>query len=51
MNKANLESEEIRCPVCGGVMEWLADMREWICQDCGNRAFKTKDGQIYCEYD
>lgn len=42
---------ELVCPICGDVMDWLEDTKEWICPDCGNRAFRDKSGQIYYEYE
>ena len=41
----------VTCVVCETVMEWSEESREWICPECGNRAFEDKEGHIYYEHD
>ena len=45
--------DEVCCNVCDTGMIWQDDTREWVCPECGNRAFQTDDcgrDEIYFEH-
>lgn len=52
-SKNEVTFDEVRCNVCDTLMEWTDEFREWVCPECGNRAFQT-DGcaadEIYYEH-
>ena len=44
---------EVECNVCDTIMKWEDWSREWVCPQCGNRAFQTDDcapDEIYFEH-
>lgn len=32
--------DEVYCNICDVLMNWEAEEREWVCPECGNRAFQ-----------
>lgn len=49
----SFEINELYCIVCEHKMDWSDETREWICPECGNRAFQTYDcgeDEIYFEH-
>lgn len=45
--------DEVECVVCDTIMDWDEESREWVCPECGNRAFQTTwcgPDQIYFEH-
>ena len=45
--------DDVDCIVCETRMIWSDDSREWICPQCGNRAFQKLDcasDEIYYEF-
>lgn len=52
-SKEELTIEKVHCNVCDILMDWSDVFREWICPECGNRAFQTDDcgvDEIYFEH-
>lgn len=52
-SKDEVTFDEVRCNVCDTLMEWTDEFREWVCPECGNRAFQTEDcaaDEIYYEH-
>ena len=45
-----MDNEIIKCNVCDEVMVWNEKGREWVCPECGNRAFRDKKNDIYYEH-
>ena len=51
--EVTFELDDVYCNVCDTQMVWQDDIREWICPECGNRAFQTDDcgsDEIYFEH-
>lgn len=52
-SKDEVTFDEVRCNVCDTLMKWTDEFREWVCPECGNRAFQTEDcavDEIYYEH-
>lgn len=51
-SKEDLTIKEVDCIICETEMIWDDETREWVCPECGNRAFQTYDcglDEIYYE--
>lgn len=47
------EIDKVFCIVCDTKMKWSDETREWICPECGNRAFQDYGcgpDEIYFEH-
>ena len=52
-NDVTFEIDKVFCVVCDTRMDWSDEFREWICPECGNRAYQTDDcgpDEIYYEH-
>ena len=52
-SKEEVTFSEVHCNICGELMDWEDDIREWVCPVCGNRAFQTddcEDNELYFEH-
>ncbi len=51
-DEVSFEIDKVFCIVCDTKMNWNDDTRDWVCPECGNRAFQDtscgKD-EIYYE--
>ena len=53
LSKDEVTFGEVFCNICDTLMDWEDCTREWVCPECGNRAFQTTDcaaDEIYYEH-
>lgn len=53
LSKDEVTFEEVECCRCDTIMIWQDDVREWVCPECGNRAFQDHTcgvDELYFEY-
>lgn len=46
-----MDEHVILCPICGDIMVWNDETKEWICPECNNRAVLEKNGLVYFEHE
>ena len=52
-DEVSFDLDEVFCNVCDIQMAWSDETREWICPNCGNRAFQDWScgpDEIYYEH-
>lgn len=53
LSREEITLDEVECCRCDTLMIWEDDSREWVCPNCGNRAFQDHTcgpDEVYFEY-